>query len=74
MVSHVLESCCQRKEPPNILSFFFSLGAVISPPVTGTALFSSNSTSHEQINGGRTSPGCRGSSGLEANPGKLPRE
>uniref|UniRef100_A0A8C6I881 Histone acetyltransferase n=1 Tax=Mus spicilegus TaxID=10103 RepID=A0A8C6I881_MUSSI len=43
---------------------------VISPPVTGTALFSSNSTSHEQINGGRTSPGCRSSSGLEANPGE----
>ncbi|OBS75816.1 hypothetical protein A6R68_17732, partial [Neotoma lepida] len=43
---------------------------VISPPVSGTASFSSNSSSHEQINGGRTSPGCRGPSGFEANPGE----
>ncbi|XP_076413640.1 histone acetyltransferase KAT2B isoform X6 [Peromyscus maniculatus bairdii] len=43
---------------------------VISPAVTGPASFSSNSSSHEQINGGRTSPGCRGPSGLEANPGE----
>ncbi|KAH0517304.1 Histone acetyltransferase KAT2B [Microtus ochrogaster] len=43
---------------------------VISPPVTGTASFCTNASSHEQINGDRTSPGCRGPSGLEANPGE----
>ncbi|KAM7318521.1 histone acetyltransferase KAT2B isoform X1 [Alexandromys fortis] len=43
---------------------------VISPPVTGTTSFCTNASSHEQINGDRTSPGCRGPCGLEANPGE----
>ncbi|KAH0519268.1 Histone acetyltransferase KAT2B [Microtus ochrogaster] len=43
---------------------------VISPPVTGTASFCTNASSHEQINGDRASPGCRGPSGLDANPGE----
>jgi histone acetyltransferase len=48
------------------------LGAVISPPpVAGTVSYNGNSSSIEQPNGGSTSPACKASSGLEANPGKL---
>ncbi|XP_035561106.1 histone acetyltransferase KAT2B isoform X3 [Canis lupus baileyi] len=44
---------------------------VISPPpVAGTISYNSNSSSLEQPNGGSTSPSCKGSSGLEANPGE----
>ncbi|XP_063113068.1 histone acetyltransferase KAT2B isoform X2 [Cavia porcellus] len=44
---------------------------VISPPpVAGTVSYNSNSSSLEQPNGGSTSPACKASSGLEANPGE----
>ncbi|KAM4802720.1 LOW QUALITY PROTEIN: histone acetyltransferase KAT2B-like [Urocitellus parryii] len=40
------------------------------PPVAGTVSYNSNSSSLEQPNGGSTSPACKPSSGLEANPGE----
>uniref|UniRef100_A0A8D0RU90 Histone acetyltransferase n=1 Tax=Sus scrofa TaxID=9823 RepID=A0A8D0RU90_PIG len=44
---------------------------VISPPpVAGTISYNPHSSSHEQQNGGSTSPSCKGTSGLEANPGE----
>ncbi|XP_062970098.1 histone acetyltransferase KAT2B isoform X2 [Cynocephalus volans] len=40
------------------------------PPVAGTISYNSNSSSLEQLNGESTSPSCKASSGLEANPGE----
>ncbi|XP_023063079.1 histone acetyltransferase KAT2B isoform X3 [Piliocolobus tephrosceles] len=44
---------------------------VISPPpVAGTISYNSTSSSLEQSNAGSSSPACKASSGLEANPGE----
>lgn len=59
------------QERSHLIPSFPFPGAVINPPpVAGTVSYNSNSSSLEQPNGGSPSPSGKGSSGLEANPGK----
>lgn len=51
----------------------FARAVISPPPVAGTISYNSTSSSLEQSNAGSSSPACKASSGLEANPGKLLR-
>lgn len=70
----MLEEIYRQNSPiwdQDFLSASSRIQTVINPPpVARTVSYNSNSSSFEQPNGGSSSPACKASSGLEANPGE----